>query len=337
MIKEKECPHVSIIILNWNGWEDTIECLESLYRIDYPNYDVILVDNASSDNSIAKIESYCQGGLESNLNHFSISNENKPIQILKYNLKELIRGKILKEENKILNLPPNQKLTLIINDKNYLFVKGNNFALKYFVLPRLKTDYILLLNNDTVVEPTFLSELIEIAEKDEKIGIIGPRISKYDDPEHTEWSWLQNMKNHPVEQPYLSGAALLFKRKLIDKIGLLDERYIHYIEDYDYCHSAREAGYKVVHYPTKSKVLHKGSVAQNKVSGLVIFFRQRNYFLYKRKHLNSLQFFYFLIWYFTKKIFIELRKYPKKRQFVVRGVLNGISLILKDKTLLFKK
>jgi GT2 family glycosyltransferase len=47
-------PRVSIIILNWNGWRDTIECLESLYRIDYPNYDVIVVDNSSTDDSIEK-------------------------------------------------------------------------------------------------------------------------------------------------------------------------------------------------------------------------------------------------------------------------------------------
>jgi GT2 family glycosyltransferase len=51
----KEKSRVSIIILNWNGWRDTIECLESLYRIDYPNYDVIVVDNGSTDDSIKKL------------------------------------------------------------------------------------------------------------------------------------------------------------------------------------------------------------------------------------------------------------------------------------------
>ncbi len=50
-----------MIILNWNGWKDTVECLESLYNINYPNYDVVLVDNASNDDSIQKIEKYCKG------------------------------------------------------------------------------------------------------------------------------------------------------------------------------------------------------------------------------------------------------------------------------------
>ena len=55
------CPKVSIVVLNWNGWKDTIECLESLYRIRYPNYDVIVIDNGSRDESIEKIKNYCKG------------------------------------------------------------------------------------------------------------------------------------------------------------------------------------------------------------------------------------------------------------------------------------
>lgn len=54
-------PKAAIIVLNWNKWQDTIECLESLYQITYPNYDVILVDNGSEDDSIQKIKEYCEG------------------------------------------------------------------------------------------------------------------------------------------------------------------------------------------------------------------------------------------------------------------------------------
>ncbi|WP_342452635.1 glycosyltransferase family 2 protein [Thermococcus stetteri] len=63
-------PRVSIIILNWNGWKDTIECLESLYRITYPNYDVILVDNASKDDSVQKIKEYAEGKIKVNSKFF---------------------------------------------------------------------------------------------------------------------------------------------------------------------------------------------------------------------------------------------------------------------------
>lgn len=65
-----DAPRVSIIILNWNGWKDTIECLESLYRIDYPNYDVIVVDNGSQDDSIQKIKEYAKGKIKVNSKFF---------------------------------------------------------------------------------------------------------------------------------------------------------------------------------------------------------------------------------------------------------------------------
>ena len=55
-INRKDPSKVAIIILNWNGWENTIECLESLYQIDYPTYEIILVDNGSKDDSVQKIE-----------------------------------------------------------------------------------------------------------------------------------------------------------------------------------------------------------------------------------------------------------------------------------------
>ena len=63
-VVEIDFPKVVIIILNWNGWKDTIECLESLYHITYPNYTVILVDNGSVDDSIEQIRSYCAGKIQ---------------------------------------------------------------------------------------------------------------------------------------------------------------------------------------------------------------------------------------------------------------------------------
>lgn len=79
-------PRVSIIILNWNGWRDTIECLESLYRIDYPNYDVIVVDNGSHDDSIQKIKEYAGGRLkliQNSLNIILIINPSRFLRLTK--------------------------------------------------------------------------------------------------------------------------------------------------------------------------------------------------------------------------------------------------------------
>jgi glycosyltransferase involved in cell wall biosynthesis len=75
---------VAIIILNWNGWKDTIECLESVFRIDYPNYQVIVVDNGSTDDSVEKIKVCTEGKIKviSNFFEFKYDLNKKPIEII---------------------------------------------------------------------------------------------------------------------------------------------------------------------------------------------------------------------------------------------------------------
>ncbi|MCX7845811.1 MAG: glycosyltransferase, partial [Dictyoglomaceae bacterium] len=75
---------ISIIILNYNGWQDTIECLESIYQIDYPNYDPMLVDYASKDQSTEKIREYCEGKIIVKSKFFRYNPSNKPIKIFEY-------------------------------------------------------------------------------------------------------------------------------------------------------------------------------------------------------------------------------------------------------------
>ncbi|BDZ69135.1 glycosyltransferase family 2 protein [Methanobacterium ferruginis] len=111
-----DSPHVSIVIINWNGWQDTIECLESLLQINYPNFNVILVDNASEDDSLEKIHEYCTGQLEVNSSFFDYTPENKPIQLFEYNNDF--------ENEEIPSITKNSSfkhLTLIKNNKNYGF------------------------------------------------------------------------------------------------------------------------------------------------------------------------------------------------------------------------
>ncbi len=75
---------VAIIILNWNGWEDTTECLESLFRINYVDYEVIVVDNASEDDSIQKIRDYCEGKLRVKSNFLSAFHQHQPVELIEY-------------------------------------------------------------------------------------------------------------------------------------------------------------------------------------------------------------------------------------------------------------
>jgi GT2 family glycosyltransferase len=132
-------PHVSIIILNWNGSEDTVECLESVYKIKYPNYNIILLDNASNDESLEKIRGYLEGKIKVKSPFFEYA-RNKPLKFREY-LKNEIES-LKNRDNHYLN----KELILIKNDKNYGFTEGNNIGIRY-ALNTLNSDYILLLNN----------------------------------------------------------------------------------------------------------------------------------------------------------------------------------------------
>jgi GT2 family glycosyltransferase len=180
-------PKVSIVILNWNSGKDTIECLESLYQINYPDYDVIVVDNNSGDNSVRMIRNYAEGEIIVKSNFFDYNSHNKPIQTTTYGRQESLKidrnkEKHLKINKQIINGSTDGKLTIIKNEKNYGFAEGNNIGIRY-ALKNMQPDYLLLLNNDTVVHQDFLKELVDAGENGEKIGILGPKIYYYQDPQ----------------------------------------------------------------------------------------------------------------------------------------------------------
>jgi GT2 family glycosyltransferase len=193
-------PKVSIIILNWNGLKDTIECLESLKKVTYPNYEVILVDNASSGNDV---------------------------EVLGERYRDYIH--------------------IIQNDKNYGFARGNNVGIRYAL--DKGTDYMLLLNNDTVVAPDFLDVMVNVAQSDERIGIVCPRTYLYSQPDKVNfdggvkvslWWGTKTDRLRPdderaiVDTEFATGAAMLIRRRTLAEIGLLPEEYFFGIEDIDY-------------------------------------------------------------------------------------------------------
>ncbi|MCE7700198.1 MAG: glycosyltransferase, partial [Methanobacterium paludis] len=110
-------PTISIVILNWNNAEDTINCLESVYQLDYPNYNVILIDNDSKDDSLRKIKNYCMNNLKIR-SKLSYGNDGKykPITILEYAEEEInskLKVETLAEETSL-----DKDLIIIKNKKN---------------------------------------------------------------------------------------------------------------------------------------------------------------------------------------------------------------------------
>ena len=189
-------PKVYIIILNYNGWADTIECLESVLRNDYPNYQVIVIDNNSPNNSMEYIKAWAEGKLdvwvkpEHPLRHLSFPPVKKPIPYVYYTREGAEKGgdpdlEKRMEQNNPEGITTKYPLIFIQTGENLGFAGGNNVGIRYS-LAEGDFEYIWLLNNDTVIEQNSLSKLVEKAEKykkeERKVGIIGSKLLYYDNP-----------------------------------------------------------------------------------------------------------------------------------------------------------
>lgn len=263
---EGEWPKVAIIVLNWNGWRDTIECLESINQTNYTWYDIIVVDNCSNDNSIEEIKFYIKGKMNVDFLYLEYSNKGF----------ELLEAKIKDSKNKNLD----NKIMIIKSDKNYRFAGGNNIALNY-AMQFLSPKYILLLNNDTVVDSEFLRELVKVAENDDRIALVGPKIYYYDNPERINFIgnsinyWLGSWKvlgqneidrgqfDSVIDVDSINGCCVLIRCEVLRYIGLLDKRFPMGYEDVDISLRARKFGYKV-QAAGRSKIWHKIGASRSK-------------------------------------------------------------------------
>jgi len=172
---------------------------------------------------------------------------------------------------------------IITNSENLRFAGGNNAGIDYAM--KHKADYVLLLNNDTEVDPDFLSELINATETGENIGMAGPKIFYYgkDDSRRATrkmiwfaggriefWKgWVSHIGIREIDigqydatkyVDYLTGCCVLVKREVIEEIGRLDETFFIYGEDVDWCLRASRAGYRLAYIPT-SMIWHKVSAS----------------------------------------------------------------------------
>ena len=247
-----EGPAVAIVIPNWNGEADTIECLESLRQLDYPNYKVIVVDNASTDGSPQRIKSiYPQVTLienEENLGFVRGSNigivyalAQDAAYILLLNNDTTVHRDLLKE---LVSAAEKDHKTGIVGPKIYFYHKPETlwFAGSVFKAYFGKT------------------RQVGFGERDE---------GQYDEAR---------------EVPFITGCALMFKAEVARQIGLLDPDYYHSNEDVDFCLRARKAGFRVLFVP-QAKVWHKVASASGGTSSpLYLYYPYRNRFLLMKKH-----------------------------------------------------
>lgn len=292
-------PKVAIIVLNCNGLEDTIECVESLKKLAYADYRVVVVDNGSAGNDVS----------------------------------------VLRERF-------GNYLHLIENILNCGFAEGSNIGIRY-ALASFNPDYILLLNNDTVVDTEMLTELVKAADSDTNIGMVGPDIRSYSSSDRaspkgrticgptTEPSIDEVNKERlteMIEVPVIFGCALLINRRVIDKIGLLYPGYFAYYEDEEYCIRCRKAGFKLVQVPT-AVVWHKAMGTSGKVRGLTYYYMTRNEFLFVARNFSKgmvLRFLlHFLFWRAPLTVIgFVLRNDRENFKIFCKGAFDGIKFII---------
>ena len=232
---------------------------------------------------------------------------------------------------------------LIFNDANLGFAGGNNVGIKY-ALER-GAHYVMLLNNDAIAAPDFLTNLVRAAESDSSYGILGSRIYQYGTDEVAfdggrVNQWLTKGEHIistgtvlvdidqdcPREVDYITGAAMLVRGEVIKKIGLMREEYFLYYEDVDWCLRARKAGYKCALVST-SKVWHKVSTTTKEGSPSYIYYHTRNALMLAKFNGNIFQkvaAHFIGAWILLKQI-PKFFLMPKKRLWatsMTKGVLD---------------
>lgn len=271
-------PNVTIVILNWNGWQDTIECLESVFRNTYPDYNVIVVDNNSKDDSVNKIKKYC-----SNKTNQPPRMNGSNIKVIEYEEKNFNSIHLDVENEKNTN-----KLIILKNSKNYGYAKGNNIGMK-FALKVFNPDYILLLNNDTIVDKDFLKELIKAVEKHEMVGIFAPKILNANNPNIIDstghifsWGRIVDRGSEKVDRNQYDtktkvigakGAACLYKREMLESIGLFKEDLVTLYEDAELSWRANKNSWKAIYVP-KSIIYHKIGRSIKKEDSKLLYFQR---------------------------------------------------------------
>jgi GT2 family glycosyltransferase len=263
---------VYIVLLNYNGWQDTLECIESILHSDYFNYQIIVVDNASSDNSFFMIQSWLQERKQSQ------ETNDAQLDFVIYDEPAYIKEEIAEKE---LNL--NYPITLIQSGENKGFSAGNNVGIQY-AIAKSDADFLWLLNNDTIIKSSALHELVNKAAEykiqERRVGVIGAKLMEYSSPELIQTvggvfnKWLATTKmigaceldigqyDNGVDAhiDFPSGASMFVQVKFIQDIGLMSEDYFLYFEEIDWVTRGRITGWDIGYCGT-AQVFHKGGAS----------------------------------------------------------------------------
>lgn len=311
---------VAVILVNWNGWRDTLECLDSLLTLTWPDFRIMVCDNGSTDDSLSRITGWAR---ERGVNHRDME-------------RTVAETAGAGEDDPLL--------TLIRVGENRGFAGGNNVALRY-VLARGGYDYCWLLNNDTVVAPDSLTRSVERMQEDQRIGICGSTLLYYRDRSRIQalgggWycRWLGvpwhhgrfsrftdtiNRERAEARMNYVEGASMLVSRRFLDEVGLLCEEYFLYFEEVDW--ALRSEGRFRLGYAPESIVYHKVGASIGTSSNPARKSRVCDYYSIRNRILFTRRYHPAALVTVCMVIVLEiLLRVAVGRWDLVRGALNAI-------------
>lgn len=242
-------PRVAVVVLNWNGGQDTVQCLRSLQAVTYPNVEIIVVDNGSAPADVAALRQWTS------------------------------------------------RVTLIENQANLGFSGGNNVAIRR-ALSDPRTEYVLVLNNDVLVEPDFLGHMIETAVRRDA-GMVSPVVISLADRKTVDRLGIvisaallgYDMKRWEGQDPFCpSGCCALYSRQLLMAVELdgeyFDEDFFAYVEDVDLGMRAVVRGFRGA-LARQATVYHKGSASTYIQSPFSQYHGHRNTIWYLAKSVPA--------------------------------------------------
>jgi GT2 family glycosyltransferase len=251
-------PKVWLVLVNWNGWRDTIECLESVFRLDYSAFGAIVCDNASSDGSVEAIAAWAAGACPYQAPAGPLQQLTAPA------LPKPIRCCVLDDPRQLQVDAFRAPLLLVRTGANLGFGAGNNIGIR-IALSDPACSFVWLLNNDTVVDSGCLAHMVDVAGRDCCTGITGSLNCFYDKPELVQSlgggrffplrasGYLHAhalpraditpavLAHAQANLEWVSGVSMLVPRRFIERIGEMAECYFLYFEEIDWAlRSARQ-------------------------------------------------------------------------------------------------
>lgn len=287
-----------------------MECLESLKHVNYDFYDIYLVDNDSKKESVDYILNYLEN--DSYYSHSLVS------------------------KNQLYNYvkPDDVDILFIINDENSGFAGGNNVALNYILKTKL-TDYVLLLNNDTIVSPDFIDGLISKFNESDDTGFVGIKHYYYH-----ERNKLQTVGGGIVDLvhgeamavfddtrdsfDFITGSCIFTSVDVLDEVGTMNEDFFMYWEDVDWSSCVCEHGYKL-RISNRGCIYHKEGASIKSLSRL--YYHMRNRIFYMKRHTSGLIYYKFIIYivlFALKEFFMNIYKNPKYSKVIINGLKDGL-------------